>query len=275
MDDDLERVLRRVDGWEPTTVAVAVVDVDGVRARHGPDQQPLRWASITKILTAMLVLRLVEDGTLALDEPAGPHGATVRHLLAHAGGMPGLDGGGGGPPGRRRVYSNAGYELLGELVAARTGRPYPELLRTLVLDPLGLHATRCDGSPAHGCVGPLVDLARLAQACLRRELLSPTSWREATTVQFPGLDGVLPGFGMMRPNDWGLGFELRDAKQPHWTGTRNSPRTFGHFGGSGSFLWVDPDAEVALAALADLDFGPWAVEAWPELSDAVLEALGR
>ena len=60
-------------------------------------------------------------------------------------------------------------------------------------------------------------------------------------MQFPGLVGVLPGFGRMDPNDWGLGFELRDAKSPHWTGARNSPRTFGHFGGSGTFLWVDPE----------------------------------
>jgi CubicO group peptidase (beta-lactamase class C family) len=74
----------------------------------------------------------------------------------------------------------------------------------------------------------------------------------------------------MDPNDWGLGFELRDGKSPHWTGTRNSPRTFGHFGGSGTFLWVDPDAGIALACLTDLDFGDWAKDAWPRLSDQVL-----
>ena len=84
-------------------------------------------------------------------------------------------------------------------------------------------------------------------------------------MQFPGLDGVLPGFGRQTPNDWGLGIELRDAKAPHWTGERNSPRTYGHFGRSGTFLWVDPDAGVALACLTDRDFGDWAKEAWPRL----------
>ena len=74
----------------------------------------------------------------------------------------------------------------------------------------------------------------------------------------------------MDPNDWGLGFELRNAKAPHWTGGRNSPRTFGHFGGSGAFLWVDPESDTALACLTDLDFGPWALAAWPRLSDDVL-----
>jgi CubicO group peptidase (beta-lactamase class C family) len=64
--------------------------------------------------------------------------------------------------------------------------------------------------------------------------------------------------------------EIRGHKQPHWTGTLNSPRTFGHFGQSGSFFWVDPDAGLACAGLADRPFGPWAIEAWPVLSDAVL-----
>jgi CubicO group peptidase (beta-lactamase class C family) len=85
---------------------------------------------------------------------------------------------------------------------------------------------------------------------------------------------VLPGFGRQEPNDWGLGLELRDGKTPHWTGSRNSPRTFGHFGRSGTFLWVDPVAGIALACLTDLPFGDWAVEAWPRLSDAVLAELG-
>jgi CubicO group peptidase (beta-lactamase class C family) len=81
---------------------------------------------------------------------------------------------------------------------------------------------------------------------------------------------VIPGIGRQDPNDWGLGLELKDAKAPHWTGTRNSPRTFGHFGGSGTFLWVDPEADLALVALSDRDFGDWALEAWPRLADEVL-----
>jgi CubicO group peptidase (beta-lactamase class C family) len=72
---------------------------------------------------------------------------------------------------------------------------------------------------------------------------------------------------------WGLGFEVRGDKQPHWTGTTNSPRTFGHFGGSGTMFWIDPDADLALVALADRNFDEWrdvALMAWPALSDAVL-----
>ena len=97
---------------------------------------------------------------------------------------------------------------------------------------------------------------------------------EATDVQFPGLFGVLPGFGTQRPNDWGLGFEIRDGKSPHWTGSANSGRTYGHFGQSGTFLWVDPQADLALVALADRNFGDWAYSRWPALSDEVLREFG-
>jgi CubicO group peptidase (beta-lactamase class C family) len=62
-------------------------------------------------------------------------------------------------------------------------------------------------------------------------------------------------------------------EEPHRTGSRTSPRTFGHFGGAGTFLWVDPEADVALACLTDRDFGGWAFDAWPALSDAVLGEL--
>jgi CubicO group peptidase (beta-lactamase class C family) len=97
---------------------------------------------------------------------------------------------------------------------------------------------------------------------------------EMVSVQFPGLDGVLPDYGRFSPLDWGLGVELRGEKQPHWSGSSTSPRTFGHFGGSGTFVWVDPERGIACAALTTREFGEWAKAAWPRLSDAVLEELG-
>ena len=111
-----------------------------------------------------------------------------------------------------------------------------------------------------------------------RELLAPTlvdraTVASATAVAFPGLAGVLPGFGRQDPCDWGMGFEIRDAKHPHWTGDRCSPSTFGHFGRAGGFLWIDPVHGAACAVLSDTPFGPWAVTAWPALSDAVLNDL--
>ena len=58
-------------------------------------------------------------------------------------------------------------------------------------------------------------------------------------------------------------------------GGHNTPETFGHFGGAGTFLWVDPVANVALVVLTDREFGPWALEVWPVLSDEVLSVHER
>ena len=225
---------------------------------------------MTKLTTALAMLVAVEEQTVDLDEPAGPPGSTVRHLLAHASGLDFDSDRARAAPGRRRIYSNRGFELLGDLVGERAGIPFVSYLTEAVLVPLGLTATRLEGSPAAGLVGPLDDLVRLARELFEPTLVSPSTLRTATTVAFPGLAGLLPGFGSQDPLDWGLGFEVRGAKSPHWTGSTNSPATFGHFGRSGSFLWVDPDAGLACIVLSGRDFDPWAKEAWPALSDAVL-----
>jgi len=241
-------------------------------ATHGPRNRVFRWASVTKLATTLATLVAAEEGTVDLDEPAGPPGSTVRHLLSHASGLP-FDG--STPlarPGQRRIYSNTGFEVLAATVAQRAEMPFVEYLEAAVIEPLGL-AAELRGSPAAGLYGTLDDLLRFGAEVQRPTLVAAETLAEATTVQFPGLNGVLPDVGRMEPNDWGLGFELRDAKEPHWTGTRNSSRTFGHFGGSGSFLWLDPEPGLALACLGDLDFGQWALEVWPALSDAVLEAF--
>jgi CubicO group peptidase (beta-lactamase class C family) len=225
---------------------------------------------VTKPVTALAVLVAAEEGIVDLDEPAGPPGATVRHLLAHSSGLP-FDGRDSiAKPGRRRIYSNTGFDVLAEHVAERAGMPFAEYLRQAVLEPLGMGA-ELRGSAGSHLFGSLDDLLRVARELLAPTLVAPETLEEATTVQFPGLAGVIPEMGRFDPNDWGLGLELRDEKPGHWSGTKVSPRTFGHWGGSGTFLWVDPEAELALGVLSDREFGDWAKEAWPRLSDAVYE----
>jgi CubicO group peptidase (beta-lactamase class C family) len=262
------RALEQVDAWPAEHVAAAVV-ASGELAFRGDVDRVFQWASVTKLLTAKAVLVAAEEGILDLDEPAGPPGSTVRHLLAHASGLPPDGDAPIARVGERRIYSNTGFEQLADLVAERAEISFAEYLRA-VLEPLEMGRTRLEGSPAWGVAGPLRDLVPFAETLLRPSVVSAETLAEATEVAFPGLAGVLPGFGRQDPNDWGLGFELRDEKSPHWTGTRNSPRTFGHFGRSGTFLWVDPEAGLACACLTDLEFGDWAREAWPRLSDAVL-----
>src|SRR3954452_58213 len=264
--------LRQVEGLPAETVAVAVVRGGEQVAAHGPRDQVFRWASVTKPATALATLVAAEEGILDLDDAAGPPGSTVRHLLAHASGLPFEGRTPIAEPGKRRIYSNTGFDVLAEAVEAAAEMPFAEYLRAAVLGPLEM------GSELRGSAGSelhrsLDDAVRVGAELQRPCLTAPETLAEATSVQFPGLVGVLPDIGRMEPNDWGLGVELRDAKSPHWTGSRNSPRTFGHFGGSGTFLWVDPEADAAVACLTDLDFGPWALEAWPRLSDAVLSSL--
>lgn len=263
--------LEQVEGWD-ATVAVGVVRAAEVVAAHGDRARIYHWASVTKVATALACLVAAEEGSVELDEPAGPPGATVRHLLAHASGLPPEAGPPIAAPGTRRIYSNYGFQVLAAHLAGQTEMPFPEYLARAVLEPLSLSARLVGGADA-GMEGSLDDLLGLARELMRPRLLAEETLAEATSVQLPGLVGVLPGFGRQEPNDWGLGLELRDAKRPHWTGARNSPRTFGHFGQTGTFLWIDPDADAALACLADRAFGEWAHEAWPRLADAVLAEL--
>jgi CubicO group peptidase (beta-lactamase class C family) len=262
--------LEQIDSWPAPTATAAVVTSAGVLASRGPAGLVLRWASVTKLCTAYAVLVAAEEGVLDLDEPAGPPGSTLRHLLAHASGLPFEGEKPIAGPGERRIYSNSGFDLAGELLAGRAEMPFAEYLREAVLDPLGLAGAELRGRPSEGIWGTLADLAVFGRELLAPALVARETLAEATAVAFPGLVGVLPGLGRQDPNDWGLGFELKDAKRPHWTGSANSPRTFGHFGGAGTFLWVDPDAEVACACLTDLEFAEWALAAWPPLADAVL-----
>lgn len=277
--------LRMIDNWPvPTAAAAVVAQTDGaaaatgaeppaVTAAHGSTAHRFALASVTKPLTAYAVLIAVEEGAVELDEPAGPEGSTVRHLLAHTSGLAFDEDRPTAEPGTRRLYSNAGFEALGDHIAKVTEIPFPQYLHEAVLQPLAMTSTELPGSPAKDAVSTADDLARFAAELLAPRLLSRTTLDEATSVAFPGLKGILPGYGSQSPNDWGLGFEIRDGKSPHWTGSSSSPRTYGHFGQSGTFLWVDPDAGAACVALTDRDFGQWAVDAWPPFTDAVLAEL--
>jgi CubicO group peptidase (beta-lactamase class C family) len=266
--------LRAVQRWPVGTVAVAVVDPSGtVIASYGPQDQPFRLASVTKLLSTYAVLLAVQEGAVDWHQPAGPPGGTVRHLLAHASGLafdiPRISA----APGTKRIYSNTGFEVLADTVESSSGIRFADYLTDGVLRPLAMPSTRLAGSPAAGAASTCADLARFAAELQAPTLLAPQILAEATQVAYAGLDGVVPGYGMQRPNDWGLGFELRGHKNPHWTGSRNSPATFGHFGQAGTFLWVDPVASAACIALTDRDFGPWARDAWPSFSDGVLSEL--
>jgi len=260
-----------VERWPAPNVCVAAVGEGGLVSSVGDLDHPFRLASVTKPLIATAVLVAVEEGSIDLDEPAGPDGSTVRHLLAHASGLAPDNDSRLCAPGTRRIYSNHGFEVLADHLAKATGIKIADYLHEGVLAPLAMASTELVGSPASGAISTVADLARwVGELLAPGALLDPSTVADAMTAQFPALNGVLPGFGPQEPNPWGLGFEIRANKSPHWTGTRNSPATFGHFGQSGTFVWIDPEARLGVIGLGDVDFGQWAVDLWPALSNSIL-----
>ena len=263
--------------WPVPAVAAAAVGPSGVLAQYGDVDRVFALASVTKPVVARAAQVAIEEGVVELDTPAGPPGSTVRHLLAHASGLSMRSVDVIAAPGTRRVYSNSGFGVLAETVQRGSDIDFADYLREAVFEPLGMSSSRLVGgveAAGFGVESCVADLALFAGELLRPRLVSAELHSEATTVQFPGLAGVLPGFGVQRPNDWGLGFELRDGKSPHWTGSANSGATFGHFGQTGTFLWVDPAADLALVVLTDRDFDEWTYPLWPAVSDGVLREFG-
>jgi CubicO group peptidase (beta-lactamase class C family) len=262
-----------LDDWPVAAAAAAVVAPSGVLASHGDTGRQFALASVTKLLVARAAQIAIEEGAVELDTAAGPPGSTVRHLLAHASGLAMESADTLAWPGTRRVYSNYGFAVLAETIQQASAIEFDRYLTEAVFEPLRMTATRLDGgaqAAGFGATSTVADLAAFAGDLLCPATVSPEMHAEATAVQFPGLEGVLPGYGVQRPNDWGLGFEIRDAKTPHWTGAKNSAQTFGHFGQTGTFIWADPVPKLALVVLTDRDFGPWALPIWPALADAVI-----
>jgi len=270
--------LDQLTDWPVSNCAAAVVGPGGVLTTFGDRRHRYQLASVTKPLAALATLVAVEEEAVSLDETLTDSalastlpGATMRHLLAHASGIAPDRRERAATPGTRRIYSNAGYDVIGELVSSATGLAFADYVHEALFTPLHMTAT-LHGSPAKDGVGSVTDLTRVLTELLAPSgLLHPSTLQEATTVQFPNLRGVLPGYGAQDHNDWGLGFEIRADKNPHWTSARNSPATYGHFGRSGTMIWVDPQARLGLVALADRDFDEWSIQAWPVLSDAVLD----
>ncbi|MGV9239219.1 serine hydrolase domain-containing protein [Streptomyces nigra] len=176
----------QAEGRAPSLVAAVVrggravwhgsrTSVDG----HGPDENvQYRIGSITKTFTAVLVLRLRDEGLIDLGDPLEKHlpgtgvgEVTIAQLLAHSGGLaaespgPWWERTSGAlrpeladvlgeqpllhPSGHRFHYSNPGYTVLGALVEKLRGAPWADVLRREVLEPLGLERTDTRPSAPH------------------------------------------------------------------------------------------------------------------------------
>ncbi|MGW3203743.1 serine hydrolase domain-containing protein [Streptomyces sp. NPDC001135] len=321
----------QAEGRSPSLVAAVVrggravwhgarTSVDG----HGPDENvQYRIGSITKTFTAVLVMRLRDEGLLDLGDLLEKHlpgtgagEATIADLLAHTAGLaaespapwwertpgtlrPELTNVLGEQPllhpvGRRHHYSNPGYTVLGALVEEVRGAPWEEVLRSEILEPLGLHRTSTQPEAPHAggwavhpwadamLPEPLEDLGRMAPAGqlwsttgdLARfaaflaagddQVLSAESVRQMRTPAAPAetadvLDGATYGLGMQ--------IQRRDGRL-----------LVGHSGSLPGFLanlTICVEDDVAAVVLANCTSGPLLGGVGADLVRIVAEAEPR
>jgi len=258
----------------PHTALVGVTNSAETLALQGDAQQVLPLASVTKPLTAWGTFVAIERGLVDLDDEVGPQGATVHHLLDHTSGLPFEGDVPQHAPGARRTYSNVGIDALAAHVATAVGMDFSQWMAQEVTGPLGMSSTDVTGRPSAGGLASIADLLTFGREVLQPTLISPELRDYALTVSQPGLRGLVPGYGSFDDNQWGLGFELKGAKTPHWTGDTLAPETAGHFGGMGSFLFIDRTREIAAAFLSGVPFGEDHKRIWPGLTDEILARYG-
>jgi CubicO group peptidase (beta-lactamase class C family) len=277
------------------SVVEAVVLRRGAPVHRSPGaHRPLDVASLTKPLaTATLCALLVKEGRLPLDAPAsrwlprfsggGRERVTVRQLLAHSSGLPSWRpfhqrAAGGGReaveealfeepletgPGRRALYGDPGFMILGLLLERLAGAPLPRLFAERVAGPLGLSDTRfaselgrpvnddnaraMGGAAGHaGLFSSASDVARIGEEWREAlggggRLLDPEVAREfARRDATPGSERAL-GWDTPTPGRSSLGARLG----------RGPLGAIGHLGYTGCSLWIDRDAELVCALLTD------------------------
>lgn len=265
-------VLTQINQWPVDHAVTLVLDSSGeILGSIGDTDRRYPLASVTKLLSSYAFLLALEEEAITLQDPAGPESATVHHLLAHTAGYDFDSDKIRFEPGAKRGYSNTGFDVLAQHLEESAGIGFSEYVTEAVFAPLGMNHTTLEGSAAKDAVSTAADLSRFAAELLRPTLVAPQTLQDATSVHFPGVAGILPGYGRQNPNDWGLGFEIRGTKSPHWTGDDHPASTFGHFGQSGTFLWVDPEHQLACVTLTDKAFGSWAAERWSAYNTQVLQ----
>lgn len=217
-------------------------------------------------------------------------------------------------PGETLRYSNVGFAIASRALERATGVPFHEYLQSQILDPMGLSGivTRPDatwderiaytddaasagtpsesynseywralGIPWGGYFGTPVALATFAGAFITGipSVLSDSSRIDMIVDQTGGVPGGVGTAGVHWDHGaWGLGWEVAGDKRNHWTGSIRSPRTFCHWGQSGTLVWADPDRDLALAVFANRTVHrPWPLKPprWANLSDELVRIADR
>lgn len=262
--------------------SIAFIGPDGHLIIRGYSNRRYRLASITKILTTYVMADAVLAGAISFEERVdspklkSPE-VSFKDLLSHCSGIrpDNLD-----PIERhkKRIYTNEAFDLAGEALITKLGQDFKtSSVGDLFKEGLGAYlqtSIEFEGSCAASAIGTLDDLISIMNEMRNPTYLDAQTHKQLTCAYLPELEGILPGWGTYKHNTFGIGFEIKGNKQPHWTGSISSPETFGHFGQSGAFIFHDPINMVSACCVTNKDFAPWAKLTYPVLSDKIYEECG-
>ena len=268
------QALRQIDDWPVEFAAAGVVDPAGVVSTHG-DATPRRSARLGVEAGGRAGGARRRRGGRRRPRRAGRSSRCDGETSARAHVGPAVRGSGAdrapgsspdllerGVPRARRPSSQQRAEM-----------PFAEYVREAVCAPLEL-ALDPTGDPGSGHARVARrrarDRARAPRAATSSRRRHATRW---STSSSPGSPASCPTTAASIRSTGVSACSSTRGRRRGWE-RATSPRTYGHFGGSGTFLWVDPEARVVCAALTTREFGDWAKEAWPRFADAVLDELG-
>jgi CubicO group peptidase (beta-lactamase class C family) len=236
--------------------------------RAVPVSTPMWMASITKLLTGVLVMMAADQGMIDLDAPLPrylpeladrcPASLTPRALLTHTAdlGWSGDWASDWNPSlenqiahiaptlrvGTRFEYTRAGYAVMGKVLERQTGLPVSALIDRCLVRPLGMENAVVDNSYG-GLYASALDVARVGQMLLNggsygtRRFLSPASVSAMAPEPLAGSDGSLPG--------------LRGVGTAPVKGPGLSKSAYGHAAASGAVFCIDPERELVIISARD------------------------
>ncbi len=228
-------------------------------------ETPAWMASITKLLTGIIMMQFVDQGLIGLDDPVKKYlpeldvevetPLTMRHLLTHTNGFAwhgewGSDWNhalenylGHCLPyikiGKAFEYNRLGYALAGKVMERLSGRAMPQLFEELLIEPLDLRHTRIENTYG-GCHSTAEDMARIAQMLSQRGSYGGVRFFSEDTFEkmLPKkLDNLVPGLD----KEWGIG-------TCRLSSDGLSAKTFGHEAASGAILRIDPLNELIIVS---------------------------
>lgn len=214
-------------------------------------------ASITKLLTGILMMQFVEQGLINLDDPAskyliefdGNNKLTIRHLFNHTSGfdfagewasdwnvalenqvaqiLPFVN------VGKSFSYHRVGYALAGRIIERITGRAVPYLFQENIFSPLGISSAYSDNTYG-GLYCTALDLAKLGQMLLNKGTYNGYDFFSQKTFE-----KMLPEKLNADDREWGIGTS-------RISGNGLSDIAFGHGTASGSVFIIDPDTDLII-----------------------------